>query len=246
MAIGWSRRCWTALAVLLTLAAAQAPRLGAGAAAAQPAYGPTGKYDPWRDEDYRYRIGPGDELAQRFVVNPDLNAPEVIGPDGRAVLPLIGPVKLTGLTIEEADQAMTAAYGAVLRNPQVEALVTAYGAAQIYVGGEVKDGGVKTFKGQVSVTQAIMAAGGFNDTARSGQVVVLRQGPNDTRPRLAIVDVRGSLQGKDRRGIRLLPGDVVFVPKTNIAELDVFMKQHLGDLLPFSLSYGIGGVNGHL
>ena len=161
-------------------------------------------------------------------------------------LPLIGPVKLTGLTIEEADQAMTAAYGAVLRNPQVAALVTAYGAAEIYVGGEVKAGGVKTFKGQVSVTQAIMAAGGFSDTARSGQVVVLRQGPHDPRPRLAIVDVRGALQGKDRRGILLMPGDVVFVPKTSIAEVDVFVKQHLTDQVPFSLSYGIGGTNGHL
>ena len=238
----WSRRCWAALAVLLTLGL----MAGAPMAVAQPAYGPNGHYDPWRDEDYHYRIGPGDELALRFVVNPDLNAAAIIGPDGRAALPLIGPVKLTGLTIEEADQAMTAAYGAVLRNPQVEALVTAYGAAQIYVGGEVKAGGVKVVKGQISVTQAIMAAGGFSDSARSGQVVVLRQGPRDARPRLAIVDVRGALQGKDRRGILLMPGDVVFVPKTSIAEVDVFVKQHLTDLVPFSLSYGVGGANGRL
>ena len=242
----WSRRSLTALAALLSLSAAQAPGLGAGVASAQPAYGPNGRYDPWRDEDYHYRIGPGDELALRFVVNPDLNAPAIIGPDGRAVLPLIGPVKLTGLTIEEADRAMSAAYAAVLRNPEVEALVTSYGAAQIYVGGEVKEGGAKAVKGQISVTQAIMAAGGFADTARSGQVVVLRQGPRDPRPRLAIVDVRGALQGKDRRGILLLPGDVVFVPKTSIAEVDVWVKQHLTELVPFSLSYGVGGVNGRL
>ena len=62
---------------------------------------------------------------------------------------------------------------------------------------------------------------------------------------MRIVDVRGALQGKDRRGVMLMPGDVVFVPKSSIAELDVFMKQHLADLLPFSLSYGIGS-NGHL
>ena len=236
-----SRRYWAALAALLALALA----VGAPAATAQPAYGPSGRYDPWVDEDYHYRIGPGDELALHFLVNPDLNAPAVVGPDGRAVLPLIGPLKLTGLTLEEADAAMTAAYGVVLRNPQVEALVTSYGAAQIYVGGEVKDGGAKVIKGQISVTQAVMAAGGFSDTARSGQVVVLRQGPRDPRPRLAIVDVRGALQGKDRHGILLMPGDVVFVPKTSIAEVDVWVKQHLTDLVPFSLSYGVG-TNGHL
>jgi len=237
----WSRQAWAALAALLALGLAAGP----GPAAARPDCGPNGHFDPWRDEDYHYRIGPGDELALRFVVNPDLNAPVIVGPDGRGVLPMIGPVKLMGLTIEEADKALTAAYGPVLRNPEVEALVTAYGAAQIYVGGEVKDGGVKTVKGQISVTQAIMAAGGFADTARSGQVVVLRQGPGEVRPRLAIVDVRGALQGQDRRGILLLPGDVVFVPKTHIGEIDVWVKQHLTDLVPFSLSWGVP-TNGKL
>ena len=232
MAKVWSGRAWAALAAVVALGLA----LGAGPAAARPDYGPNGHFDPWRDEDYHYRIGPGDELALRFVVNPDLNAPVIVGPDGRGALPMIGPVKLTGMTIEEADQALTAAYARVLRNPEVQTLVTAYGAAQIYVGGEVKDGGVKTVKGQISVTQAIMAAGGFSDTARSGQVVVLRQGPGDPRPRLAVVDVRGALQGQDRRGILLLPGDVVFVPKTHIGEIDVWVKQHLTDLIPFSLS----------
>jgi protein involved in polysaccharide export with SLBB domain len=234
-----SRQLLAALAVLASLG------FGLGAAHGQPAYAANGRYDPWAEEDYRYRIGSGDELALHFVVNPDLNAAVVVGPDGRGVLPLVGPVKLAGMTVEEADQAMTAAYGAVLRNPQVEALVTAYGASQIYVGGEVKDPGVKMIKGQIGVTQAVLAAGGFTDTARGGQVVVLRQGPNDSRPRMRIVDVRGALQGKDRRGVMLMPGDVVFVPKSSIAELDIFMKQHLADLLPFSLSYGIGS-NGHL
>jgi protein involved in polysaccharide export with SLBB domain len=238
-----SRQLLAALAVLASLAPALV--LGSSAASAQPAYAANGRYDPWTDEDYRYRIGAGDELALHFVVNPDLNAAVIVGPDGRAVLPLVGPVKLTGMTVEEADQAMTAAYGAVLRNPQVQALVTAYGASQIYVGGEVKDPGVKVIKGQIGVTQAVLAAGGFTDTARGGQVVVLRQGPNDPRPRMRIVDVRGALQGKDRRGLMLMPGDVVFVPKSSIAELDIFMKQHLADLLPFSLSYGIGS-NGRL
>src|ERR1700744_5586683 len=70
-------------------------------------------FDPWVDEDYRYRIGAGDEIALHFLVNPELDAPVIIGPDGRGAFPLIGTFRLTGLTVDEADRALTAADGSV-------------------------------------------------------------------------------------------------------------------------------------
>jgi protein involved in polysaccharide export with SLBB domain len=214
--------------------------LGAPALAAEPDGRPyvSTSYDAWRDEDYRYRIGAGDEIALRFMLNPDLNTAVVIGPDGRGVFPMIGSFKLTGLTAEEADRALTAAYGSVLRNPQVEALVTTYSSAQIYVGGEVKEPGVKTIKGQITITQAIMAAGGFSDAAKTGKVVVLRQNPGDPRPRMRVVNVGAVLHGGDGGDALLTPGDVVFAPRSSIGEVDLFVKQYMTDLIPFSFSYG--------
>jgi hypothetical protein len=33
---------------------------------------------------------------------------------------------------------------------------------------------------------------------------------------------------------------VVFAPKSKIAEVDLFVKQHLTNLIPFNFSYGFG------
>ena len=111
------------------------------------------QYAEWSDQDYRYRLGPGDQLALRFLLNPDLNGPATIGPDGRGVFPLVSAVKVADLTAEEANAVLTDAYAQILRRPQVEVLITAYGAAQIYVGGEVRNPGVLPIKGQLTTEQ---------------------------------------------------------------------------------------------
>ena len=220
---------------------------GLAAAASYPAEGPVTapEYAPWTDEDYRYRIGAGDELGLRFTVNPDLNAPVVVGPDGRGVFPLIGSVAVAGMTAEQADRALSSAYASVLRSPQVEVLIASYSSAQIYVGGEVKEPGVKAVKGRITVTQAIMAAGGFAESARTRQVAVLRWRSADPRPQMRIVNVRDVLKPNAGGGDFLLePGDVVFAPRSAIAEVDLFVKQYVTNLIPFSVTYGVA-TNGH-
>lgn len=198
-------------------------------------------FAPWTNEDYRYRIGPGDELALRFLVNPDLNTNIVVGPDGRGVFPLISAQPVAGLTAEEANISLSRAYASVLRAPHVEALIATYGSSQIYVGGEVRDPGVKVIKGQLTVAQAVMAAGGFQETARTGKVVVIRQRPGDPRLLMRTVDVRATLGGRDGEAFAVLPGDLVFVPRSVIAEVNLFIRQYVTGALPFSFSYNING-----
>lgn len=196
-------------------------------------------FAPWTSEDYRYRIGPGDELAVRFVVNPDLNATVVVGPDGRGVFPLISAQDVAGLTAEEANALLSRVYANVLRAPQVETLVAGYGASQIYVGGEVRDPGVKTIKGRLTVAQAVMSAGGFQETARTGRVVVVRQRPGDPRLLMRAIDVRDNLSGKGGDDFAVLPGDLIFVPRSAITEVNRFVRQYVTGVLPFNFNYSI-------
>ncbi|ADG10339.1 polysaccharide biosynthesis/export family protein [Caulobacter segnis] len=193
----------------------------------------------WTSEDYRYRIGPGDELSVRFVINPDLNATVVVGPDGRGVFPLISAQDVAGLTAEEANALLSRAYATVLRAPQVETLVAGYGASQIYVGGEVRDAGVKTIKGRLTVAQAVMSAGGFQETARTGRVVVIRQRPGDPRLLMRTIDVRDNLNGRGGDDFAVLPGDLIFVPRSAITEVNRFVRQYVTGVLPFNFNYSI-------
>ena len=211
------------------------PRGYQAAPTARPTYG------VWTRGDYLYRIAAGDELSLRFLVNPDLNAQVIVGPDGRGVFPLISALKVEGLTVEEANDALTREYATALRQPQVQAMITAYGSAQIYVGGEVKTPGVHAIKGQMTVAQAVFLAGGFAETARTGEVVVVRQRPGDGQVLLRTVNVRGLLtKGGSGGDFAILPGDLVFVPRSAIAEVDLFVKQWIDGVLPFSRSYSFG------
>lgn len=231
---------WRMLAILVALT------LTACAARAQPTYPaagaslpppPTVSYAPWRDSDYLYRISPGDELQLNFIVQLDMNTRLTVGPDGRITAPLIGGVFVGGLTPEDAGRALTAAYGAVLRNPQVETLISTYGAAQVYVGGEVRTPGAIPIRGQINVAQAVVAAGGFLDTARTGKVAVLRRRPADNILLVREVDVGTLLKGKPSEDFQILPGDLIFVPRSNIAEVNRFVRQYLNGALPFNFGF---------
>jgi len=193
--------------------------------------------EPWVDEDFRYRIMPGDELVLNFLVNPDMNTRVVVGPDGRGVFPLVSGVMVAGRTPEEASRQLTTAYGAVLRNPQVETLIGTYGASQIYVAGEVRTPGVHPIRGQINAAQAIASAGGFLETARTGKVVVLRRRARDNHLLVREVDVRALLKGEGRDDFQIIPGDLIFVPRSGVAEANLFIRQYVTGLIPFSFSY---------
>lgn len=226
---------WRVLAVLFAF-------IPMACAAQAPARGPVGPapvvaWDHWTERDYRYRLMPGDEIALNFLIQADMNSRAVIGPDGRVVTPLAGAVPVAGLTVEEAGQALTAAYGRILRNPQVEALVVTYAAAQVYVGGEVRQPGVIPIRGQINVAQALMAAGGPLDTARTGKVVVLRRRLSDNRLLLTSVDLKSLLAAEPRDDFQVLPGDLIFVPRSAIAEVNLFVRQYLNGILPFNFGF---------
>jgi protein involved in polysaccharide export with SLBB domain len=161
-----------------------------------------------------------------------------IGPDGSAVFPLIGSQYILGLSADEAREKIVQAYQPVLRNPQLDMRVATYAAAEIYVGGEVKTPGAKPVKGQLTLAQAIMTAGGYAETAKPQHIVILRQGPNDVRPHMRVVDMKAALRGDDI-SLMVRPGDVVFVPRSNIAEANLFVRQYITNLIPFGFSLGI-------
>ena len=233
---------------LLLSACASAPSTESAARASDAPRYVRPDYADWTSDDYRYRIGAGDELSLHFLVNPDLNTQVTVGPDGRGVFPLISAVKIEGLTVEQANDALTSAYAAALRQPAVETLIASYGSAQIYVGGEVHEPGVHPIKGELTVAQAIMTAGGFMPTAHAGRVAVIRQRPGDHQLLMRVFDVRDLLgHGRDSEGFAVLPGDLVFVPRSKIAEVDLFVQQYLVQALPFTtgVSYSAGNVVNH-
>ncbi len=202
-------------------------------------------FAPWSNEVPPHRLAAGDEFDLRFLLNPELNDTKlVVGPDGRVTVPLLGDVPAAGLTVPEFRQALETGYASKLRVADLDVVVHNYGSSRIFVGGEVKTPGVVPLQGPTDALQGVLMAGGFLPTARSDEVVLIRRRADRT-PMLRTINLRrytGSVTAAD--DLPLQPADVIFVPRSNIAEFDLFVDQYLNQALPFqkTLNYNAGGI----
>ena len=241
---------WTALAVALT-AGGLAACGHIDAEPITPGPRPTARfpnigYADWSDDEPSYRFYPGDEIELTVPSAPELNKTVTVQPDGRVSLPLISPVMAADRTIQDLEGSISQAYSSQLLRPQVQISVKSTTPLKIFVGGEVKNPGVFDMAGDGDALRAIIQAGGFTPGAKRNQVVIIRRGPDGK----AMMRTANMLAGLTRGGgadlVPLRRFDVVYVPRSGVAEAGLFMQQYFRDLLPISFSYAINGnVNGN-
>jgi protein involved in polysaccharide export with SLBB domain len=181
-----------------------------------------------------YRIEPGDSLNIRYTFHPEMNQEELVRRDGKISAVLVGEVSVAGMTTVELSKYLVEQTSHRLRDPEVIVEVTRSTEKTIYVGGEVGRPGAVPYRDGLSPLQAILAAGGFRDTARVDSIILVRaQGQeNDFISRkinLEEVVVDGA-----KEQIFLAAHDVIFVPRTAIANANIWVRQHITDLFPFA------------
>ena len=193
---------------------------------------------PYIEQEYRIQVG--DQLDIKFFYNPELNELVMVRPDGRISLQLVHEVRVAGLTPSELTDSLTQKYAPQLKKPEITVIVRSFGAHKVYVDGEVNKSGMFPLMGLMTVTQAISQAGGVKDTARTKEVVVIRHGENNKRLALQ-VNVEKVIDGTDMsQDIVLKPFDVVYVPRTSIANVDIWVDQYIRKILPVTISTGFG------
>jgi polysaccharide export outer membrane protein len=225
-----------AASVFLALATLVAPPVAAHSA--QPFVNIP--YATWSDEEPQYRLYPGDDIDVTVPSAPELNKTVTVQPDGRITLPLIAPQMAAGRSADELDRQLTAAYASQLLRPDVTVSVKAQ-PLKIFVGGEVGKPGVYDMPGDIDALRAIIEAGGFTDQAKHSKVIIIRRS-RDGAPMMRTVDLDRALHL--RAGAELVPlrrFDIIYVPKTGLAELSTFMTQ-VRNALPIQFSYAFGGV----
>jgi protein involved in polysaccharide export with SLBB domain len=98
------------LALAALLAACAGPDRVARVTFVEPEPPPPG---PVTEEPYR--LGVGDGLAIKFLLNPELNTETTIRPDGKVVVPLVGEIAAAGLTLDELHQRLSRALQEVVK-----------------------------------------------------------------------------------------------------------------------------------
>ena len=163
-----------------------------------------------------YRIGPHDLLRIEVFQVGDLTTEKRVNEGGSILMPLIGNVKVGGLTPMEAEQAIAGRLEErYLDNPQVSVSVTESSSQRVTVTGQVKKPGVFPLVGETTLMQAIAMAGGLDEVAKKEEIIVFRKqergGVN-----AYVVDLVSIEEGKLTDPV-MITDDRVVVPKSGMA-----------------------------
>jgi polysaccharide export outer membrane protein len=99
---------------------------------------------------------------------------QVVRPDGKFSMPLIGDVEAAGLTPVQISETITKALEKFIQRPEVLVSVQQVNSKRFYISGEVNRPGVFPLAVPTSVMQALTLAGGFRDFANTKKIVIMR------------------------------------------------------------------------
>ncbi len=126
-----------------------------------------------------YKLAPDDQIAVVVFNEPDLSLEKVrIAPNGTISMPLIGQVKVAGLTAEQAAEKITDLLkDGYLKKPAVTVSVIEY--RLFYVNGEVKRPGGYGYRDGLTVHKAVTLAGGFSERADPDKITLMHEGSKE-------------------------------------------------------------------
>ena len=161
------------------------------------------------DASTDYRLVAGDKLRIEVYKDTQLSQSLQVRPDGKITLPLVGDVPAAGRTSTELRDAIAGSLKEYIANPVVTVIVVETVPPVIYVMGEVNSPGPQPLAGQISVLQALSAAGGFKDFAKTKDIRIQRR----TASGLTTLrfNYKDAINGQSKP-IYLQPGDTIIVP----------------------------------
>jgi protein involved in polysaccharide export with SLBB domain len=158
-----------------------------------------------------YQLSPNDQIAVEVFGEDDLRTAARLNGDGAVSLPLLGSVRLAGLTLNQAATRLTELYGRdYLVNPKVNVTLIGYAKRRFTVLGQVnRPGSYEMPEGSpsgIDLLEAVAIAGGYTRIAAPERISVKR------RDQVMRVDAkRIAHRGGSEGGFLIEPGDTITV-----------------------------------
>lgn len=173
---------------------------------------------PWaQDKRLEYRLGAGDDIRVSVFQNPDLTLETRVGEDDHITYPLIGRMRVGGMTVAAAERAIAQALeqGKFLQRPQVNIAPLQMRSTQVSVLGAVREPGrfaLQTVNTRVS--EMLAMAGGVDP---AGADVAILTGKRAGKPYRREIDIPALfLDKKLGEDIPVAAGDVIFVQRAPV------------------------------
>lgn len=157
-------------------------------------------------------LGAGDKFEIRVFSEEHLSGEFTVSSDGTINYPYIGRVQVADRTCADVEEVITVGLrNGYVRNPAVSCALVEYNSKRIFVFGEVKKPGSFPYQSNLSIIEAFALAGGFSERASTNNTKLTRV-VNEVEVQVR-VPMQEIVEGR-QRNIRLLPGDIVFVPES--------------------------------
>lgn len=161
-----------------------------------------------------YILSPNDQVQIEVFQEDDLRTNAKISKEGTITFPLLGAVKLAGLTQSQATARITELLKRdFLVNPRVGMTVVNFSKKRFTILGQVNSPGIKEMPDQegLDLLEAIGMAGGYTRIANPGRITVKRrEGGAET---VLQIDGKAMAKGKGA-GFQIKPGDTITVAES--------------------------------
>jgi len=176
--------------------------------------------------DSEYVLGPGDTISLRVLHLEEISdKPVRIGNSGNIKLPMIGQIKVSGMTAEELEAEIGTRLKDTLNEPQVSVNITDYRSQPVSIIGWVNKPGVVQLEGRKTLFEVLSLADGVKPEAGYSVKITRRREfgkiplPNAVnedsgRYSVATVNLNSIMEAtKPEENILICPFDVISVPK---------------------------------
>jgi protein involved in polysaccharide export with SLBB domain len=92
--------------------------------------------------------------------------------------------------------------------------------------------------------QAVAASGGFRDTARTDSVILVRSSGSETNFIARKLNLEQVVRDGVKEPLPLAPKDIIFVPRTEVSDANIWVRQHITDMVPLFRGVGVAATPG--
>ena len=176
-----------------------------------------------------YVLGPGDKLLVNFYGSEEIEEKAFINREGLAVLPLLGPVYLQGMTFSEANEFLKNKAKNELLGVDVNLSIRDVRSIGVYILGEAYKPGKYVMSGLSSITTALYISGGVSEKGSLRNIQIKRN--NQIIATYDFYDFL--LKGSVGTNINLQDGDVIFIPfiEESISLGGAFKRPHRYEII---------------
>jgi polysaccharide export outer membrane protein len=167
-----------------------------------------------------YLIQPSDVLAIKYRFTPEFDFEGAVLPDGTIAPPLLGSVRVGGLTLAQARALLAEKAGERLREPELNLELKQFVKPSFVVGGEVGAPGKFDLQGRITLLEAIAIAGGYKHGAKRSEIVLYRRF-DDQRAIGRVIETSALMRSVDEYVVQ--PGDFVLVPQSGYSKIEPYI-----------------------